>query len=122
MPTTEIKFTVTVNIPEQRVNDLVCAGMESGCYGSFTIVGYENESGPYRHIDTPFKGGTILMQDKYGDEPTVYRLDLAALKKGLQILGEKYPHLMSDFVNENEDAITGDAYIQCCLLGDIVYG
>lgn len=121
-------FPVSYNVPLQRVKDLVCTGMESGSYGSFQIVGYdpvdigEHPQCAYRHIDTPFLNGAILMQDKYGDEPTVYRLTLDALKRGLTIMGEKYPHLMADFINENEDVITGDAFIQCALLGEIVYG
>ena len=123
-----VMFPVSFNVPQQRVWDLLCCGMESGGYGSFVIEGYEpkdirdNPKCSYPHIDTPFLGGAILMRDKYGDEPTVYRLTLDALKRGLTILGEKYPHLMADFVNENEDVITGDAFIQCALLGEIVYG
>jgi hypothetical protein len=128
-------FPVTFNMPKQRVWDLLCCGMESGSYGSFEIQGYEPRAkldsdseqefrgyGEYPHIDTPFQGGAVLMKDKYGDEPTVYRLTLDALKRGLKILGEKYPHMMADFINENEDVITGDAFIQCALLGYCIYG
>lgn len=163
-------FPVTFNMPKQRVWDLLCCGMESGSYGSFTIIGYgpraadppDGESrwcetnecerpechrcnpiqgctdhdkcqedrygeafrgyGEFPHIETPFQGGAVLLKDRYGDSETVYRLDREALQRGLKIMGEKYPHLMGDFVNENEDAITGDAFIQCALLGEIVYG
>lgn len=121
-----VMFPVTFNVPQQRVWDLLCCGIESGSYGSFTITGYEpapnQDELEYPHIDTPFHGGAILMRDKYGDEPTVYRLTMDALKRGLTIMGEKYPHLMAQFVNENEDVITGDAFVQCALLGEIVYG
>ena len=140
-PTMET-FLVSFNMPQKRVWDLLCCGMESGSYGSFTIVGYEamveveaatpEEAaekasgfagyGLYPYIDTPFNGGTVLMKDKYGDKEEVYRLDREALQRGLKVMGEKYPHLMGDFINENEDAITGDAFIQCALLGEIVYG
>ena len=128
-----------------RVMDLVCTGLESGCYGSFTIVGYEkpkeikytidgfhntSEKGRvYRHIDYPFnEGGAVLfkIKDDYAEtkeeQDTTYRLDRAALAKGMQIFMEKVPHCYADWIKENDDALTGDAFIQCCLLGDVVYG
>jgi len=124
----EFWVTIPIKFTKQRVWDLLCCGMESGSYGSFTIIGYEPENirdtpgCSYAHIDTPFLGGTILMKDKWGDSEDVYRLDREALESGLTIMGEKYPRHMSDFINEGEDVITGDVFIQCALLGDIVYG
>jgi hypothetical protein len=49
------------------------------------------------------------------------RLDMAAIKNGLKVMAEKYPHHWQDFVSENDDAITGDVFLQCCLFGEIVY-
>ena len=131
----------------QRMMDLVCCGLESGPYGSFTIVGYEKpaeikvklddfssymkpeERRVYRHIDYPFNdGGAVLfkVKDGYAETPeeqeTVYKLNRETLVKGMQILLEKYPRIYGDWVKENDDALTGDAFIQCCLLGDVVYG
>lgn len=124
----EFWATIPFKFSKQRVWDLLCCGMESGSYGTFTIVGYEpenirdNPGCSYAHIDTPFLGGTILMKDKYGDSEEVYRLDREALTRGLTVLGEKYPHHMAAFIQENDDVITGDSFVQCALLGDIIYG
>ena len=49
-------------------------------------------------------------------------LDGDAVQRGLQTMAEKYPRHWGDFIRENEDAITGDVFIQCCLLGEVVYG
>jgi len=123
----EFWVTIPVKFTKQRVWDLLCCGMEGG-YGSFTIINYEpenirdNPACEYPHIDTPFLGGTILMKDKYGDSEKVYRLDKEALARGLTVMGEKYPSHMANFMEENDDAITGDVFIQCALLGDIIYG
>jgi hypothetical protein len=46
---------------------------------------------------------------------------MAAIKSGLKVMAEKYPHHWQDFVSENDDAITGDVFLQCCLFGEIVY-
>ena len=124
----------------KRMMDLVCCGMESGGYGSFIIEQFVtpremsvkmddfcselSEKRVYKHVDYPFnEGGAVVLQDKYGDEPDkFYNLNRESLAKGMQILFEKYPHLYGQWMSENEDAITGDAFIQCCVLGDIVYG
>jgi len=37
-------------------------------------------------------------------------------------MAEKYPRHFANFAQEAEDAETGDVFIQCCVLGEIVYG
>ena len=51
-----------------------------------------------------------------------YTLDMGAIKKGLQIMSTKYPEHFGAFMSENDDAETGDVFLQCCLLGEIKYG
>lgn len=124
-----------------RVMDLVCTAIEGG-YCSFTIVekvkppelkntmdGFSEYMKPaercvYPHVDYAFnKGGAVKFKDKYGDEPDkVYTLDLESLEKGIGVFAEKVPHQFAEWLKENDDAVTGDCYLQCCLLGDVVYG
>jgi hypothetical protein len=33
-----------------------------------------------------------------------------------------YPRHFADLVNENDDADTGDAFVQCCVFGEVIYG
>ena len=120
------EFKVTTTVSAKRVEDLLCCGMESGPYGDFVIIGYEDEairdSCTYPHIEVPFKGSAILMKDKYGDSEKVYVLDRAALQRGLDLMSKDNPYQMGEFMNENEDAITGTLFIQYALLGEHVYG
>jgi len=37
-------------------------------------------------------------------------------------MGEKYDWHLKNFIEENDDAETADVFLQCCVLGDIVYG
>ena len=39
-----------------------------------------------------------------------------------QIMADKFPRHFANILNENDDAETGDVFLQCCLWGDIVYG
>lgn len=50
------------------------------------------------------------------------KLDAAAITKGLAVMLEKVPNHFADLYGETDDAITHDAFMQCALLGDIVYG
>jgi hypothetical protein len=133
-----ITVTVPLTIPEQRLRDQVCNGMESGSYGSFEIQGYEPkgiENHPdceYPHIDVPFLTGeneegasvpgAVLLKDKYGDEPTVYRLTRDSLIKGLTLMAHDNPYQFRQAIEEcGGDVITGDLLIQYAVLGKHVY-
>jgi len=122
----EFSVTTTTTISTERMSDLLCCGMECGGYGDFEIVGYEpeamSEACEFPHIEMPFLGGAVLMKDKYGDSDKVHRLDLEAMKRGLQVMAEKQPGAVRDLIDENEDVITGTIFIQCALLGEIIYG
>lgn len=56
------------------------------------------------------------------EEDKRYNLTLPKLKKGLKIMAKKFPRHFNNFINENEDAITGDVFLQCCIFGDVIYG
>ena len=51
----------------------------------------------------------------------LHELTDAKLQNGLQILAADYPHLMTEILNDNEDANTGDVLIQCALFGSEIY-
>jgi hypothetical protein len=37
-------------------------------------------------------------------------------------MAQAYTRHFADFINQNDDAITGDVFLQCCLLGEVLYG
>ena len=132
-----ITVVVPLTIPLARLREQVCNGMESGSYGSFQIQGYEPkgiENHPkcdYPHNDVPFLSqdvggvmtpGAVLLKDKYGDEPTVYRLTQKALIQGLVLMAKDNPYQFGLAIQECAgDVITGDLLIQYAVLGKHVY-
>lgn len=70
------------------------------------------------------KGGTLLVDDLYAEEgdKETYELDLAGVKKGLKKMKEEYPRHWADLVEENDDLITGDCFLQLAVFGELVYG
>lgn len=97
---------------------------------------WSSSTGGYQVSDfylAPFVGGSIVFQeyDDGGRTVNVHHLTLDSIKQGLRIMatggpdgktwGVKSQHF-ADWLNENDDATTADVFIQCCVLGDIVYG
>jgi hypothetical protein len=138
METTTQQPTISVNVKHeislQRISDLLCSAFEGGSNYWYQIDKFikpknmsfrTDKDQIFRHLDYPLnEGGALIISDIEGDlnEPPWKRLNLDAIKKGLQIMAEKYPRHMGDFLNENDDAETGDVFLQCCLFGDAIYG
>lgn len=78
------------------------------------------------HQLVPFvKGCALIIQDTEEDEqgnPVKHRLDRAAMIRGLDLMAEKYPHYFHEFMEEDDDAITGDVWLQLACMGEVVYG
>lgn len=61
--------------------------------------------------------------DDYEDEGgKLYRIERRDLEIGMKVFAEKYTNHFADFISENDDADTGDAFLQCVVFGEIVYG
>lgn len=129
-------FKVSQDVTLQRVSDLVCTAIETPqgdwCRLKRTVtppkVVFRSSpnlgKGLFPHIDYPLNhGGAAIfeVEDKDG-ETREKTLDLQTIAKGLQIMAEKHPKHWADFMAENDDAITGDVFLQCALLGEVIYG
>ena len=127
----EQTFAVTSisNIPYTRVSDLLVGAFEGGCnYWMETAdavkpteITYQHEPGhTWPRYDYPLNEGGAV--DCVDDEGNHHRLDLPAIKKGLQLMAEKQPKDFADFMDGNDDASTSDVFVQLCLFGDVIYG
>lgn len=121
-----VSVNITVQIHMRRIYDLVVTGMESGGYGSFQfaensgawdadgwVLAEEGKTQAFRKI---------RIEDKYEDETFGKYLYDAALVLGLRRMADKYPKHFDNFMQENEDAITGDVFLQCVVFGEVIYG
>lgn len=127
-------ISVQMDFDEQRVKDLLCCAFEGGsnywCEVEKTHLSpfaeREMEAHTFCTHEMPFlEGCDLILKDATGEndgpeQPWI--LNREKLVKGLQVMADKYPKHFNDFVAENEDADTGDAYLQCCLFGEIVFG
>lgn len=138
MPTltrpTTFKIPVTTDIPIQRVSDLLCSAFEGGSNYWYQIdkfikpLNFNNsEEGDekFRHLSYPInEGGALVISADEEEEgkPVTYSLNLETIEKGLKVMAEKYPRHFNDFMQENDDACTGDVFLQCCLFGEVIFG
>lgn len=88
------------------------------------LVGENDEWVESKWAIVLLNGGTLLVDDLYaeeGDQET-YELTLEGVKKGLEKMKEEYPRHWADLVEENDDLITGDCFLQLAVFGEWIYG
>lgn len=128
-------FTVIVPyaIEDQRVEDLLCTSLEGGSnYWYFiekfispskeALEAYLQGRSMFRHLAYPMCGGALLFIDEEDPRSAGVYLNRLAIECGLLTMAEKFPRHWKDFISENEDADTGDVFLQCCLFGEVIYG
>lgn len=126
--------SMTLQLDEQRIADLLCSGMEGGIGYWSVVTGYTapkemlfrmDPNTVYRHIDFAMnEGGAVNLKIAGGDDhkgKKNFKLTREKLLKGLQVMAEKYPRHYGDWLQKNDDAETGDVFIQCALFGEVVF-
>lgn len=126
-----IVVTVTIEIPIKRIAELLSSAFEGGVGYWCRIIKYIKPETPrsvidneriYKHTDYPLTGGAVVCVETEIEDPHELVLDGAAIERGIKLMQEKYPRHFNDFLMENEDATTGDVFVQMCLLGELIYG
>jgi len=129
------------DIPDERVKSLLCSALEGGSNYWYMIEEHVfapglseadfQEGGKYYDADwssmlvysLPFTEGCGLVFSCTEDEDDTkrYRLDRAALERGMQLMADKEFRHFSNFMLEDDDCETGDVFLQLCLFGEVVY-
>jgi len=118
-------------IPRSQVAQLLAIILSSGPNASYEIVdsrrppAFGFRSDPrfiFRELDYPLNDGGWLALVRKGLTSDGRRLDLESIGDGLNVMAMNYPRHFADFLNEAADAITADAFLQCCLFGALIYG
>lgn len=130
-----MKVIVEMEVTLDRISTLLCSAFEGGSNYWYMIAAqkkpttFEFRSFPdqiFPHIDYPLnEGGNLRIETLDKEEVNgqkSWTLNLSSIEKGLKVFADKYPHHWADFLNENDDATTGDVFLQCCLFGEVVFG
>jgi len=111
----------------KNIENLLISSLEGGSNYWYTIVdhnmsdfaGYNPK--PYLSTLSTKENGFILIQDKENQLKIPFRVDLKSLNEGFGIFKEKYVDHYQDAINENDDAITGDIFLQCVVFGKVIF-
>ena len=92
--------------------------------GNFPLPIEEMEYPPYIWLSL-IVGGEVLITAQDQENPVRadknYSLNAGTLRAGMTTMAQKYPKHFADIINENDDAVTGDVFLQCCLFGEIIF-
>lgn len=128
--TENIQVNVRQPVPLERLRDLLTSAFEGGSnywYYDLQIIslppGAKKADFKFWHIEIPaLAGGVLGLRADDNEEKCLYRLDLPALLTGIQLMADRYPRHFADVINEDDDADTGDVFLQLCLFEAIVFG
>ena len=131
-----LQFVTTETVLTKHVRDLLITAFEGGSnYWYRGLRCGELPAGTRKadlecwYAEVPLQeGGSVKFKDAYEpdtdliDDDGYYSLTLVGVTRGLAIMRENHPRHWADFTQKNDDAITADVFLQCCIFGEIVYG
>lgn len=128
-------MNIALEVSLERVSSLLCSALEGGSNYWYRVEKFVKPKAftfrfdtaeVFRHLDYPLNaGGALLISDVHAageEKKRTERLSLASVRRGLKVMAQKHPKHFGDFLAQNDDASTGDVFLQCCLFGEVVYG
>lgn len=107
------------HVPIERVVDLLTTAMEGGSNYWVAKIDVKNHV-EYECVYTAMIENGFKLTAKSGrKEHAVFPNDVMA---ALQLMANDQSKHFEHFMNENEDATTGDVFLQLCVFKDVIYG
>jgi hypothetical protein len=125
-----MNIQVTIPVSTQTIVDTFNTAIEvgSGYWLSEIDWGHIGKIAENRQERYEYLGNAIEDDDDQwklhltDDEGKRHIMNQDKLWLGMHLMARDYPRHFDDMINDNGDAITADIFLQCVLLGDIVYG
>ena len=120
-------FTITVLFTAEQIAEVLSDGLEQGTHGSQWVkivkMTPPSADGPqlfpsFGHY--PVSGGSLTIENT--ETGKLHTLDRAAIEQGIALLPKKAPRTFAAMANGVCDPIRADEFVQCCVLGDVIYG
>lgn len=107
---------------DEYFGNLLCSALEGGSNYWYQIVKHNREQDEYFH-DIPFRiNGELVIGDTDGYLKEPIKLTLPDLYKAWALMRIEYPRHWADALQENDDAATGDVFLQLAMFNKIVFG
>lgn len=103
------------SITRQRVIDLFISACEGGSNYWCAELTPKGNGDAYMSM----LAGFTVVESETAKKTVVTSKDIQG---GLELMAKKYPRHFFDFLQENEDAVTADVFLQLCVFKDLIYG
>lgn len=139
-PETPAVESLTVNVPVavtyKQIADLFTTGIEGGDARQWLISLHPGPNdcavvtqGPW-YSDSKFwaqESYTLTAVEDVNDDGDpktgkVHKIGPAEVVAGIELMAREYFGHFADWRDDNDDAATGDVFLQCVILKDVVYG
>lgn len=109
-------FKLTVEIPEKRIIDLFISACEGGSnYWCQSLTPVEDDSDAYAAM---LHGFTLIDRET----GKTHRIGKRNIALAMQRFPTECPQAFADLIKEDDDASTGDQFLQLCVFGEVIYG
>lgn len=124
---------VRTEVAPQQVSDQFVTALEGGsnywlqaCSPSRETKAKATAESPW-YADAQVFDGEFSIRLTYdnpndGDQYVTKQIGKDDVRRGLEVMAEKYPWHFGDLTAETGDVITADVFLQCVLFGDVVFG
>ncbi len=112
-----MEINITHKIPEQKLEFLLDSAGRGSSYWCENGLQLQSE------VKKIMSGGHSLITDIETDSPAeqTYLLTLDMIRVGLKTMALKQPQEFADILTDDYDNNTGDAFLQYCLFGELIY-
>jgi hypothetical protein len=115
-----MKIIVEHEIPDTIIESMIVSMFEMGAsaywISKVTRTNPECKDPDYEYLK---KNYGLVITDQEGDTKTLY---FAMLENGMVVLAKAHPDMIDEILKENDDGDIADAWLQCSLFGEIIYG
>lgn len=123
---------ISVEIKAERIGDLMCSAVEQNhmtrawC-GGVELVKSEatipEAANWYCDVPALYEGEFALDVIEFdGDEEKTHRVTRDNLLKAFELMATKHGQHFGDFMQENDDGVTADVFLQLFAMGEVKYG
>lgn len=118
---------IEIEVPDEMISNLLCSAFEGGSNYWLRSTKCEMNGDPVRADRTtlPLENGGVVIctldDEIVAGGGTVFRLDRKSIERGILAMREKASKHFGDALAENDDATTGDTFLQMALFGEVVF-
>lgn len=109
-------ISVRMHVSLEDIESLLYSAANGSDYWCENAVELGYETKVNRIMNDP-RG--LIMRD--GEENRRYKLDMEAINRGLKVMAKHYKRDFANIISDDADMHTADIFLQCALLGKVVY-